>query len=98
MANTMWKWPTHKIGQTNRIDVPVGCDLISAAIQDKDDNSGGQVVVVYGIADDEVTDTRPVSIYVAETGKHLPDLVWHAKFLGTVQTRLGSMYHVFAFE
>lgn len=87
MARTIWKY-TLKLTSRQEIEVPAGADLLSVAEQ------GAQLCLWAAVdytTEPDITVMRPITI--VGTGNIIPDTI--RRFIGTVHTRAGFVWHVF---
>ena len=84
---TVYKYPCYRGFCEQGVEMPAGAQILSAAYQ------SGQIVV-YALVDSEApVETR--SVWVYPTGREVV-LAESAKFIGTVRTDIGLMFHIFA--
>lgn len=92
---SVWKFPLTEPGSTGRVfvDMPGNAELLSVALQ-------GDQLVVWALVDPDhapepgYEPTGPRRLIVANTGQHVPGFPEGAKFLGTVTTDNGIVWHV----
>ncbi len=88
---TVWKFPLPRPTSTGRsfIDMPVATRILSVGIQD-------DALVVWALVDPspEKQPGSPRRFIVANTGVEIPGFPEGARFLGTVTSSTGVVWHV----
>lgn len=85
----VWKFPVGVPTQTGRawIDLPDGAELLSVGIQDGE-------MVVWALIQDFEAEVGTHRLIVVNTGMEVPNFPEGARFLGTVTTSNGIVWHV----
>lgn len=91
-TRVVWKFPVPMATKTGRafIDLPVNAEVLSAGMQL--DEMVVWVLVDPITADEVPTETR--RLIVANTGENVPGFPIDARFLGTLTTSNGIVWHV----
>jgi hypothetical protein len=92
-TRVVWKFPIPLPEKTGRafIDVPVSSEFLSVGLQGEDEP------FVWALVDPVAADEIPPEmrrLVVANTGGNVPEFPVSARFLGTVTTSNGIVWHV----
>lgn len=87
MNNAVWKYFIE--GQTSKIRMPIGADVLSAESQ-------GDEIVIYSLVNTKEVDTQEIEIKIFGTGQPIELNIKEYTFLDTLKLEDGSlMLHVF---